>query len=373
MRMGPVSFGALLLAAAAPVVLSAQWQGSLGAGTGIVRYTGGASFSVFTLSPGVQRITPASFVSASGGVSLLEAGVWAGQGRADVWAALSRRLSGIRPAISATMAGSTRSDGVGAGSASTVVEAVWSGVRTRGSGGGALGVGAVTGVIQDVPGVGAFRVRARGWWQFNDLPPQFSLNVESTRFIGAWFTDVVLGATVDQRRLVGSMWVSGRLSKAYGSTGAVNASVQYFLRPAIALEASGGSYLRDPFQGLPRAGFVTGGIRFFTSRRALSPGAGEPTSPGLRPLVAEHRGGDTVVVRFHMPGAQRLAIAGNWNAWTPAPLRGLGEDIWEAALLLQPGTYYFNLVVDDTEWVVPGGTATISDGMGGLIAVLNVL
>ncbi len=372
MRMGPVLFAALL--AAAPVALAAQWQGSLGAGAGIVRYTGGARFSAFTLSPAAQRFTPSSFLSASGGVSLLEAGVWAGQGRADVWAALSRRVSGIRPAFSATIAGSTRSDGVGAGSAAAVVEAVWSGARTNGgAGGGALGAGAVTGVIQGVPGVGAVRVRARGWWQFDDLPPQFSLSVESTRFIGSWYTDVVAGAAVDQRRLVGSIWVSGRLSSAYGATGAASATVQYFLRPSIALEASGGSYLRDPFQGLRRAGFVTGGIRFFTSRRAVNPEAGELTTPALHPLVAEHRGADTVVVRFRMPAAQSVAIAGNWNEWTPAPLHGLGEDIWEGALRLPPGTYYFNLVVDGKEWVVPAGVATISDGMGGLIAVLNVL
>ncbi len=371
MRMGPVSFLALLVAA--PVALAAQWQGSLGAGTGIVRYTGGTGFGAFTLAPVVQRVTPASFFSLSGGVSLLEAGVWAGQGRADVWAATSRRTSGTRPAISVTIAGTTRSDGVGAGSAAAVIEAVWSGARAHGAGGTALGAGAVTGVIEGVPGVGAFRLRARGWWRFDELPPQFSLTVESTRFIGAWYTDVALGAIVDQQRVVGSMWVSGRVSTAYGSTGAANATLQYFVRPAIALEASGGSYLRDPFQGLPRAGFVAGGIRFFTSRRALSPEAGELTTPALGPLIAEHRGGDTVVVRFRMRAARSVAIAGNWNEWTPAPLRGLGEDIWEAALLLQPGTYYFNLVVDDTEWVVPRGVATISDGMGGLIAVLNVL
>ena len=54
-------------------------------------------------------------------------------------------------------------------------------------------------------------------------------------------------------------------------------------------------------------------------------------------------------------------------------LRSLGDDIWEAILRLAPGVYYFNLVVDGNEWVVPGGVATVPDGMGGLLAVLNVL
>ena len=74
-----------------------------------------------------------------------------------------------------------------------------------------------------------------------------------------------------------------------------------------------------------------------------------------------------------MPDAHAVAIAGNWNAWTPKPLRSLGEDIWEAELRLAPGTYYFNLIVDGKEWVVPAGVAVTSDGMGGMLAVLNVL
>ena len=80
-----------------------------------------------------------------------------------------------------------------------------------------------------------------------------------------------------------------------------------------------------------------------------------------------------MVVRFRMDSAHSVAIVGSWNAWTPVPLRGLGADIWEAALVLPPGTYYFNLVVDGQEWVVPGGVAVVSDGMGGLVAVLTVL
>ena len=182
-----------------------------------------------------------------------------------------------------------------------------------------------------------------------------------------------LTVTFDGARTVGSLWVSGRFSKTYGSTGAASATLQYFLTPSVAVEGSGGNYLRDPFQGLPRAGFVAGGVRVFAKRRATMVRTA-PVQPVLQPLIAAHRGGsDTIVVRFRMPAARSVAIAGNWNTWTPSALHALGDDIWEAALLLAPGTYYFNLVVDGREWVVPGGVATISDGMGGLIAVLNVL
>jgi hypothetical protein len=345
-----------------PLSLSAQRQASLGVGTGIVRYSGGSSFSAVTVSPAAQWLTPSSYFGASGAVSLLERGVWASQGRADVWVALS--TGGVRPAVSATISGTTRSDGVAAGSGAAVIEAVRGNV--------ALGVGAVTGVIQHEPGVGALRLRGRAWWQLNTAPAQLSLTTEATRFLGAWYTDVVAGVTFDGARTVGSVWLSGRFSKTYGSTGAASATIQYFLTPSVAVEASGGNYLRDPFQGLPRAGFIAGGVRVFASRRAAMVRTA-PVQPALQPLVAAQRGGDTVVVRFRMPAAKSIAIAGNWNAWTPDTMRALGDDIWEAALRLPPGTYYFNLVVDGQEWVVPGGVATISDGMGGLLAILNVL
>jgi hypothetical protein len=269
----------------------------------------------------------------------------------------------MRPAIGATLSGTTRSDGIGAGSAGVIIEAVQNRF--------AVGGGFVSGVIERQRGVGALRLRGRTWWQ--PLSPlQLSLTTEATRFLGAWYTDVVGGAAFDGRRVVGSVWLSGRLSNTYGSTGAASAAIQYFLTPTVAIEATGGNYLRDPFQGLPRAGFIAGGVRVFAARRATM-AAPAPVRATLRPLVATHRGGDTVTVRFRMPAAESVAIAGNWNDWKPAALHGLGGDIWEAVLRLRPGTYYFNLLVDGSDWVVPGGVATISDGMGGLIAVLNVL
>jgi len=366
--MGPVFLSALI---ALPSALAAQGQASVGIGVGTVRHTGGSSFSAATLSPAAQLLTPSLYLGAGGAVSILEGGVWAEQGRADLWAAFPRgRLSGTRIAVSATIAGSTRSDGVPAGAGAALAELVWGVAR----GGAAVGIGGAGGVIESAPPVGAFRLRARSWWQPRESSVQLSLSVEGTRFFGAWYTDLVGGATLEEQRLVASLWASARVSTTYGSTGAASATFQYFVTPSIALEASGGSYLRDPFQGLPRAGFGSGGVRVFTAPRSPPPATSPAIPTGLTPLVAQHRGGgDTVVVRFRMDSAHSVAIAGSWNAWTPVPLRGLGADIWEAALVLPPGTYYFNLVVDGQEWVVPGGVAVVSDGMGGLVAVLTVL
>ena len=360
MKLGPV----FVLPALALFTLpdSARTQASLGIGTGIVRYAGGSSFSAFTVSPTIQRLSASFYVTASGAASLLADGVWAGQGHGDLWAAHPIHSSAVRMAGSVSIAFSTRSDGVAAGSGTTLLETLWT-AKQRGIG---LGGGAVTGMIEGVPGVGALRLRARGWWQPVAPPCQFSLTIEGTRFYGSWYTDLVGGATIEKPRVQASVWLSARMSATYGSTGAASAALQYFVTPAIALEASGGNYLRDPFQGLPRAGFIGGGVRLYARRNV-------PSAPAvsLQPLVAQHRG-DSLVVRFRMSGAQSVAIAGSWNAWTPVDVHGLGGDIWEAALLLPPGTYYFNLVVDGKEWVVPGGVAVISDGMGGLVAVLTV-
>jgi len=360
MKLGPVFVLPALALFTRPD--TARTQASLGIGTGIVRYAGGSSFSAFTVSPTIQRLSPSFYVAASGAASLLADGVWAGQGHGDLWAAIPIHSSAVRMAGSASIAFSTRSDGVAAGSGTTLLETLWT-AKQRGIG---LGGGGVTGMIEGVPGVGALRLRARAWWQPAAPPYQLSLTIEGTRFYGSWYTDLVGGATIEKPRVQASVWLSARMSATYGSTGAASAALQYFVTPAIALEASGGNYLRDPFQGLPRAGFIGGGVRWYARRHV-------PSAPTVRlqPLVAQHRG-DSLVVRFRMSGAQSVAIAGSWNAWTPVDVHGLGGDIWEAALLLPPGTYYFNLVVDGKEWVVPGGVAVISDGMGGLVAVLTV-
>ena len=360
MKLGPIFVLPALALFTRPD--TARTQASLGIGTGIVRYAGGSSFSAFTVSPTIQRLSSSFYVAASGAASLLAEGVWAGQGHGDLWAAIPIHSSAVRMAGSASIAFSTRSDGVAAGSGTTLLETLWT-AKQRGMG---LGGGAVTGMIEGVPGVGALRLRARGWWQPAAAPYQLSLTIEGTRFYGSWYTDLVGGATIEKPRVQASVWLSARMSATYGSTGAASAALQYFVTPALALEASGGNYLRDPFQGLPRAGFIGGGVRLYARRHV-------PSAPAvsLQPLVAQHRG-DSLVVRFRMSGAQSVAIAGSWNAWTPVDVHGLGGDIWEAALLLPAGTYYFNLIVDGKEWVVPGGVAVISDGMGGLVAVLMV-
>jgi hypothetical protein len=192
------------------------------------------------------------------------------------------------------------------------------------------------------------------------------LSVEPTRFPDGWYTDVGAGVTLDRGRVIAAFWAVGRVSGVYGSTAAASGAVQVFVAPSIAFEFGGGSYLAEPYQGFPRAGYVTAGVRLHARRRSLSSAAARSL-----PLVPA-RVGDTLLVRFHLGGAAAVAIAGDWNAWTPAPLRRLAKGRWEGVLSLPPGLYHFNLLVDGKQWVVPSGVTTVDDGFGGLVGVLVV-
>src|SRR2546426_12401408 len=114
MKLGPVFFLPALALFTLPD--SARTQASLGIGTGIVRYAGGSSFSSFTASPAVPGLSPSSYVAAGGAASLLAGGVWAGQGRGGLWAALPTPPAVVRGAGGASLAFRTRPARVAAGS-----------------------------------------------------------------------------------------------------------------------------------------------------------------------------------------------------------------------------------------------------------------
>jgi hypothetical protein len=135
----------------------------------------------------------------------------------------------------------------------------------------------------------------------------------------------------------------------------------------VSVELGGGSYLREPYQGFPRGGFVTFGVRLGSARPARV-GSGTKKWP---PLVPPRRG-DSLVVQFRFPGVSSVALAGDWTGWQTRSLRSIGGGLWEGTLVLKRGLYHFNLLVDGRNWVVPNGVATVPDGLGGMVAVLIV-
>jgi len=357
---------ALLVAASTPAApAAAQVDGSVGVGAGTVRYPGGTSFGSAILSPGVRYTSDVLVADLSSSIASLPGGDWVGLGLMDLSAVTAPSAGGRQLGVEAIFAGTTVT-GVGPTAAAHALgELRWSGT-TWGAG---VGAGPSTGLISGAPPVTALHTRARLWWRPNSglTSTTVQVSVEPTHFPDGWFTDASAGATFERGRAVVSLWTLARLSSTYPSTVAGSASLQVFVRPRVALELGGGSSLSEPYQGLPRAGFVTLGVRFRHSPRAPPPTA----APQWAPLVPEPRG-DSLVVRFRMPDARSVAIAGDWNAWQPVQLRLLGEDVWEGTLVLRRGLYHFNLQVDRSDWVVPNGVATVPDGLGGMVALLVV-
>ena len=342
-----------------PVLL--QTQASVGLGVGTVRYAGGSSLAVAAVSPGLHFVSATSESSVSGTVAALAHGAWVAQGRADFWGATAPLDDAWRLGGEGILSGTTRSDDGRTAALHGVAEVLW----VRPDWGVGVGAGPSAGWISGAPSVSALHTRARAWWSAGGA--SWAASVEPTHFLGAWFTDVNASVSVDRGRLSATAASVLRTSATYASSAAASALVQFHVSPAAALEVGGGSYLRDPYQGFPRAAFVTAAIRLVRPPRVAA-SAAEPTWPPLLPQAH----GDTVTVRFSMPGASAVAIAGDWNDWAPLPLRPLAGDQWVGELTLRPGTYHFNLLVDGKDWVVPRGVATVPDGLGGIVGVLIV-
>src|SRR3989442_1436878 len=177
-------------------------------------------------------------------------------------------------------------------------------------------------------GVGVGTVRFPGGTSFSSatFAPALEYGTEArygsvVGALGAWFTDVSGGVMLERGPVSTTLWAVGRVSDAYGSKGTGSVSLRWFLAPVVSLEVSGGGYLPDPYQDLDRAGYFTASLRVWARGRP----SGDAPTRRWPPLVPERRG-DSVAVRFGFEGAKAVAIAGDWNAWQPVPLRPLAGD-----------------------------------------------
>lgn len=331
---------------------------------GTLRSETGSSFSSASLFPAVGYVSPNFVAQATGYVASLPAGVWAGQGRLQLWGATPRVAGRWRLGTEGILEGTSRTGGSWTSAAHGLGELFWSSPRW----GFGLGAGPSAGWIANEPSVVALHTRARMWWRPGGRAGStgWQLSVEPTRFFGDWFTDVGAGVRVNRGPAALSLGTEARFSSVYGSTGAGSASLQLFLGPVLSVELGGGSYLRDPYQGFPRGNFVSLGLRIGSPRPRLTVA---PKTFG--PLVPQMRR-DSLVVRFRFRDVRSVAIAGNWDGWQTHTLRPVGGDLWEGTFALARGLYHFNLLVDGRNWVVPSGVTTVPDGLGGSVAVLLV-
>lgn len=85
----------------------------------------------------------------------------------------------------------------------------------------------------------------------------------------------------------------------------------------------------------------------------------------------------TIFVQFVLqaPGASSVAVAGDFNNWSPALVLGDpdGDGIWTGRLPLEPGVHEYMFVVDGSEWITdPEAERYADDGFGNRNAVLVV-
>lgn len=90
------------------------------------------------------------------------------------------------------------------------------------------------------------------------------------------------------------------------------------------------------------------------------------------PVPAEYRGGRATITLPTAESTEEPRIAGDFNDWTPAPMRRDGNR-WSYTTALEPGVYEYAFVAPDGTWFVPESVpGRVEDGMGGHVARLVV-
>jgi hypothetical protein len=114
------------------------------------------------------------------------------------------------------------------------------------------------------------------------------------------------------------------------------------------------------------------GLRYdFGAGPARAEPTWRPAGPALASIDSPESAGR---LRFHLPGASHVQLAGDFNGWNPTshPLTRQDGGWWEIDLDLEPGIYQYKLVVDG-EWVLPEDVERrVDDGFGGQNAVLVI-
>lgn len=351
--MASIAAAALLGATAAPL---AGQQLSLFLGGVHSRYADSLDGTAANVAARARLRSPTLWTGLDVGLSQFTTGEWAGQAQlGSVW------LYPLSPDL-----------GVGLraqGDLNYLEGDVWSAVTssgpfvTAGVGRWQISLAASGGVVRRADGtsdpLGAtwLRVRHRlGRWNLDASlngtvagPTDF---LDATAGAGVETPSVSAGALVGVRTgdLGGDPWVQGH--------------VEWRVAGPVALEVAGGTYPLD-VTGFTSGFFASGGIRLATL------GGWDPV-PGTPNVRVARLAPDRVRITFTLRGADSVAVAGEWNQWTPEPLQADGDGRWTAELAITPGVYRFSLVVNGDRWIVPDGIARVPDGFGGDVGVLVV-
>ena len=161
----------------------------------------------------------------------------------------------------------------------------------------------------------------------------------------------------------GSLWATaGTWSTDSVSDLQWAAGARLRLHPNVSLEGSARHSAFDPLYLQPAQTSWSIGVSVLLGRaRVVAP-----------PVPAAYRDGKALIRLPVSASKTAPSIAGDFNAWTPAPMQRDG-DSWSYTIALTPGVYHYSFVSSTGEWFVPVGVAgRKDDGMGGHVALLVV-
>lgn len=335
----------------------AQSEASASIGGVHARYADSLEGTAASLGGRLRFTSPAMWASLDLGVTQFTTGEWAGQ--------LQLGLVGMRR-MTADVGVGVRGQADG----NYLEGGLWSGVASAGP-----FLSASTGAwqISVAPSVGLARhitdsssILGTAWLQMRRHVGIVNLDLGATGTVsdGVQFADATLGVGVRSSRLFAGAMAGVRTGDLSGDPW-VQGHVEWSPRAPFSIEAAVGTYPRD-LTGFTSGFFATLGVRISRGRPVV-----DWTIPA--PSVRLDRIDDGQVrVTFTQPGATTVAIAGEWNQWSPEPLAPAGRGRWTGLLPMSPGVYRFSLVIDGEEWWVPEGIPTVSDGFGGSVGLLVV-
>jgi hypothetical protein len=262
--------------------------------------------------------------------------------------------------------------------AGRISDGVWSGSFAAGpvasmlAGPLVLSAGATVGALRRIDsttsGTVAGSLRARA-----DLGPwtvEGAFEATRARTIG------LANATLEAAYRRGPIAMSAVLGGRTGDLGGkpwLQGRVAYRATSWATLEVQAGNYPRD-ISGFTGGSFLSVGIWLRPWGRAAGAAGGLGSLPGLTPgsVTIESVAPGRERVTFVVHGAQQVAIAGEWNDWTPVALVRVDRERWQANVALGRGAHRFSLLVDGGRWVVPPGVPTLPDSFGGTVGLLVV-
>jgi hypothetical protein len=374
-RAFPGALGAFLLGAAP--VAAQHIQTSIDLGAVALRYADSINATAATLTPDLRIERDRGNAQISGTFSQFTEGGWSAQA-ATSGSLFTPARRGFLGELAAIAGGSTHKDGTRTGQAIAnvrlhLMNAAW-GVFT-GAGGGGTWDG-VTWRRLLLGDLGAWIQNSAGTALFTITPVSVddSVNyVDGQLTLSRSFKRVDLTALAGGRSGGQNPGVDTR-ARSWGSVTAVA-----WIRPRVAVTASGGTYPVDPTQGFPGGRFISAGIRLANSQRrpvvlrdldsaaVIDPAAVSTPVSGFQ-FSRESSG--SVSMRVVAPGARTVEISGDFTGWTPMTLQSAGDGSWTTRVPLAPGKYEMNIRIDGGAWIVPPGLLPLKDEFGGSVGLL---